>query len=501
MPSRRRNIAFRRAPHALAALATMLPFVVATAAVADVVEQRGQERHPMLALDNVTVKKVNENGVTVERPDGAVSVLPLDRVRDVRITSGGEATRSSLESDWQRQKPTAIKLWRARSRVERGDTALAEPLFESLFERYADESSETALVVAEGLLRCRLARGDQARALLPALAATRARLRGVSTVSYSNLPSVWDAATSLCPQLPPVLPEGPATTAALEKLPKFTEGDDPLVREIAALYAASIVVRPDGSLAPVAPLPDPAPGVRDAPGASLLRAILATQQGDATARFAARARLDALVAKLASGAPAAGAASAGPAGSPGSTGGAAATGGTGTPGAGAASGAAGGRTVPSQPPASSGNSGGAPWASAWVSFAQGCSLLRQDGEVPALDPQRRGIVALLEVPARNERRTPWLSGTALVVAASASERLGDMAAATTLRRELDIEHPYHPLRASDGRPSSGAPGASSSGGGSGTGAVDRDAVRSAGDSSGSASASPVQHPSHVGTTP
>lgn len=422
MRGARDNLGRGQAGLTMALVVTAAVAFAVRGACADIVERRGQERDAKLELRDVTVTAVGEDGVTIKRSDGTAQVIALDRVREIGFAAPGGPGVKPIATDWARLQPVALKLWRARSRVERGDTALAEPLLEELFfggrsdagartsmRPYLDGNSETALVVAEGLLRCRLARGDQAGALLPALTVTRLRQQGVSTDSYSTLEPVWDAATLLCPQLPPVLPDGPGTVAALAKLEPLTRGGDALTSELAALYGASIMIRPDGSLVPVLPLPAAPAGARESQATAILRAVLQTQQGDSSARASARAKLERIEALATK--------SAGPA-------------------------KAAGGAQPSEG-----------WLQAWTSFAEGSSLLRVDvagdGTVdPALpDARRRGIVALLAVPARNDRSTPWLAGAALVVAASALERSGDPASATTVRRELDIDHPYHPMRA------------------------------------------------------
>src|SRR5207248_1943375 len=61
----------------------------------------------------------------------------------------------------------ADRTWRARSRIERGDFASAEPLFEQLFASMTGHDGPTAAIASEGLLRCRLARGAQAGAVWP----------------------------------------------------------------------------------------------------------------------------------------------------------------------------------------------------------------------------------------------------------------------------------------------------------------------------------------------
>ena len=137
---------------------------------ADGVERRGTEG----AIEG-RITRVDDAGVHVASPQGADHFVPWDRVRrvDSRHPPPG----------LDRWMPVAVELWRARSRVERNDTSLAEPLLERLFERYRGKTHTTALVVAEGLLRCRLAHSAHARAVIPALEVARLRRANVSTDS------------------------------------------------------------------------------------------------------------------------------------------------------------------------------------------------------------------------------------------------------------------------------------------------------------------------------
>ncbi|MHC4421626.1 MAG: PH domain-containing protein, partial [Planctomycetota bacterium] len=154
--------------------------LITVAAAADVVERRGAA--PVIEGE-VTV--IDDAGVTVRSPLGAVHFVAWDRVRRVET----ERERPELQKHWE----TAVDLWRARSRVERNDTTLAEPLLERLFERYRGRTHETALVVAEGLLRCRIARADHVLAIVPALEVARLRRAGVKTEAYANLAPVFDS--------------------------------------------------------------------------------------------------------------------------------------------------------------------------------------------------------------------------------------------------------------------------------------------------------------------
>ena len=171
-------------------IALYFVLVIAASARADLVERRGSEP-PVEGK----ITRIDDAGVTVRSDLGAFHFVPWDRVRHVEAKEQDPLLARRME--------TATRLWRARSRVERHDTTLAEPILERLFERYHGQTHETALVVAEGLLRCRLAPGDHVRAVLPALETARLRRADVTTDSYANLTAVIDESTSLCPLLAP----------------------------------------------------------------------------------------------------------------------------------------------------------------------------------------------------------------------------------------------------------------------------------------------------------
>jgi hypothetical protein len=134
----------------------------------------------------------------------------------------------------------AEDLWRARSRVERHDTNLAEPLLHRLFfERYVGQTSETALVVAEGLLRCLLARQEHALAIIPALEVARLRRANIATESYSRLPPIYDPALALCPDLAPAWVPGRSVDRLSRELADYDAKGDSVVAAISMLYRAA----------------------------------------------------------------------------------------------------------------------------------------------------------------------------------------------------------------------------------------------------------------------
>jgi len=148
---------------------------------------------------------VDEQGVTVvvERDASGrasrTSVVGWDRVREVRGPLAGEASKFA---------EVAESAFRARIRLERGDVVSAEPLYEKLFREYRGKRGVMSSAVAAGLLRCRLSRGAQASAV----EAWVESLRGPGGLGSLGAEEV-DAATGLCPALPPMWLASPAVAS------------------------------------------------------------------------------------------------------------------------------------------------------------------------------------------------------------------------------------------------------------------------------------------------
>ncbi|NNM25325.1 MAG: hypothetical protein HKO59_04960, partial [Phycisphaerales bacterium] len=222
-------------------------------------------------------------GVTLRVSGGSLVTVAWDRVRDVVLEPPDDTRLSVLP----RYRDDATRLWRARTRVERGDTALAEPLLERLFETYRGQTNETALVIANGLLRCRLARGAHASAVLPALEVIRLRRAGFETESYRNLPPVIDPATQLAPQLAPAWIPGRPLETLDRDLATYDPGNDDVVAAMARLYHHAVrttLGRPDD---PVTLDGD----VGRHPGIVRLGLLVACTDPDSDQRNAARRRL------------------------------------------------------------------------------------------------------------------------------------------------------------------------------------------------------------------
>lgn len=134
----------------------------------------------------------------------AAVIIPWDMVRDVE-----GATISGLESELA----IGQDLWRGRIRVERGDEALAEPLFVKHWDRFRLQDGPTTAVIAEGLLRCALAKNELRAAVEPWFVCLRIGSNGEPS-RYSDLPGVLDDTTGLLPELSPFLPASIRTDLA-----------------------------------------------------------------------------------------------------------------------------------------------------------------------------------------------------------------------------------------------------------------------------------------------
>lgn len=245
-------------------------------AQADRVERRGAEA----ALDGEIID-VSDAGVRV-RTDSGDYEIPWDRVR--RIDSDDPALT------YERYMATAVDIWRARSRVERGDTALAEPLLERLFERSRGRTDATARVVAEGLLRCRLARGANALAIVPALETARLARADVTIDGYADLPAVIDPDTALCPQLGPAWIRSRALNRVERDLADFDAHGDAVIAAIARLYRRAILFQLGATAAPDAG-DDLDADVAAHRGVGFLAILVECASGDPKRREAARTRV------------------------------------------------------------------------------------------------------------------------------------------------------------------------------------------------------------------
>lgn len=346
--------------------------------------------------------------------------IEADRIEIRKASIGLETGGTSRTLGWHRVRmvdgPTGPEaeamlslgrdVWRAVSRLERGDSFGAEPLFESAFERTRGSIGPTPAAVADGLLRCRLRRDARAAAIDAWLElAANLQAAPASNPNWGLRVPALDRRTRLVPSLPPIWFDSlPARAFAdslvldpgvLDQSPtgvpsiKQTEPDPDRVRitrgsanAIRTLYQAAARHALGDPIDPtVTARAVDAASVRD--GGRLVARVVLAQIGGAEDRAAARA---ALAKELE------------------------------------------GRDDR--------------WRAVWASIAIGRSLLRE----PDPSEQRRGVLALLAVHAIDAEVSPYLTGIALADAAIATERLGDHAAADAIRADLARDYPNHPVR-------------------------------------------------------
>lgn len=246
---------------------------------ADHVERRGSEP----ALDG-DIKVIDDNGVTITSSTGVQRTVTWDRIRTVTSDD------PSLQAKVKEYADTALMLWRARTRLERGDTALADPLFERLFATYRGRRNETALIVAEGLLRCRLARSANDASVIPALECTRLRRRDLTTVAYQTLPGLFDEATGLCTSLPPVWPVTSGLNRLENDLKTYDAEGDATVASLALLYRAA--AQRELGQALDAPTSKALEKADEQPGVTLMQMLVRAAAPDADQRASARTALE-----------------------------------------------------------------------------------------------------------------------------------------------------------------------------------------------------------------
>lgn len=333
------------------------------------------------------VVAVGPEGVTVAQGDGQ-SVISWDRVRAVRSVSHADAAKVFAER--------AERLWRARSRVERGDFASAEPLLEALASGGAGGlSGPSAEVVFESLLRCRLHRGSVTGAVWAWLdwRRVRAATGAARTIGGSvDATPVIDVGTGLVPTLPPMFVNDPATGVGVQSAEwgRFaaagskSEPTDAKVKALAELYLAA--ARFDTGVAvQVGEIASTDAGVK------LVADVVLSRAGNEAQRKAARAALESRL-------------------------------------------------------EGEGDAGSSGWVECWCRLALGRAMLREGDDAT----RRLGVIHLMHVPARFARLSPMMASMALADAAAGLNELGDAAGAQAVKAELLARYPRQPA-ANDAR--------------------------------------------------
>ncbi len=141
---------------------------------------------------------VDDSGIRVKGADGIDQVASWDQVRTVSGSTAPESIDAQLK--------LGELLWRARTRVLRGDYELAEPLLHEAWRSLREpRQHELGYLAAEGLLRCALARGDSVGALEPwiHMVAMHAAGRAPLAPPFSSLGPILDAGTLFSREIAP----------------------------------------------------------------------------------------------------------------------------------------------------------------------------------------------------------------------------------------------------------------------------------------------------------
>lgn len=350
-------------------------------------------RRPADDIDG-RVAGVSAAGVRIELAQGAgVRVIGWDMV-PMSATSVWNAPGASAFAD------SAERLWRARTRLERGDWLSAAAIFRQAVADSRGVAGPTPALVFEGQLRCELARGARLGAVEAWLdwSVVMERSAGPS-YDLAQLPPEWiggaidarrvvDLRTGLVPALPPIWVGETALDAAATggrwgELISSAAGSGqqpacPRALELIELYRAAAQHQAGGN----AELPPASVGSVESPGTRLVRLIVEARAGDESRRHAARDGLQAML------------------------------------------------SGPETPD----------WIAAWCRAGLGRSLLIETRR----DDRIRGVIELLHVPAMYGGVTPDLAAVALADAAVAMWDLNDRSGAAAIKLELMTTYPNHP---------------------------------------------------------
>lgn len=276
--------------------------------------------------------------------------------------------------------PMAEELWRARTRLERGDRALAEPIFSRMFTQTNGQSHETALMVAEGLMRVRLARGANAAAVIPMLEVIRMRRMGVKSDSFTMLQSLIEEVEPgemVCVQLPPLFVRTNDLRLLVKELESYDAQEDAYVRHLAQGYKRAA----ENTLHATADTKSDLDGARD----TFVDNVINTRWSVYEPSKGRPARSQRNV----------------------------------------------GTEIDALPE----------WAQLWSLYASGSQKM----ESPDLNVRDRGIVQLASVASFSSDRFPYITGLALGDLAVELEKEGQLESALSLRRELQVKMPRHPI--------------------------------------------------------
>ncbi|MEC9372836.1 MAG: hypothetical protein VYC34_03295 [Planctomycetota bacterium] len=227
----------------------------------------------------------------VELRGGVVIEQPVAEIGPEGVTLGGEAPRvlswdrvravtGPKAAEAKQYEQIAEDCWRAVTRLERGDAAMAEPLFERLFALYRAQEGPTAQVVAEGYLRCLVERNAQLSAVRVWLECVRLARASGETIN------AIDETTLLAPSLPPCWSPS-AGLSTIVRTWADLETDDAVTAALRDWCVFAARCESGESASP--PAADAEAAVH--PGVRLVAQLTLAQYGDASQRAAARQEL------------------------------------------------------------------------------------------------------------------------------------------------------------------------------------------------------------------
>ena len=169
------------------------------------------------------VRDVTADGVELvagESDGAAMQLLTWDRV-------------ASVQGNWRDKaapyRAMSNDLWRARVRLERGDSLGAEPLLEKHAATFAQRQGPLSAMVWSGLLRCRVNRQAQSAAIVAWAGVVRAGQGEVVFASRAKAgdeardTAIIDAGTMLAPQLAPIFLPAPSLQIVTQAIPAKSE--------------------------------------------------------------------------------------------------------------------------------------------------------------------------------------------------------------------------------------------------------------------------------------
>ncbi len=382
--------------HAVCVMLCTLPWSATSAIAQSQVFLRGATE-PLVGR----VQSLDLAGVSLQLAGDAqgLRVVSWDRVRSIVSADGSAASIPSVLIAY------ADGLFRVRTRLERGDIDLAARAAERLYAQGDAIEGPSGELLAECVLRVRLARGAHASAISPWLRLLN--VRASAPAVRADAPAPWiggtttlspiiDPATGLCPTLPPIFStlRGPAAVRTLaDEVVSLAAPASQLgarAGELLAWYRAAA--------AHAAGLVSPAPGVRGSgttiadDGVQLVRELVLARVGNAKEREQARAALQQRLTAIER---------------------------------------SGGASDETEQPAPD-STVHERWVAGWCHAALGLSLLREESP----ESRRRGVLELLHLPARFGDELPQLTRIALAEAAEALRAQGQPAGAALLESEL-----------------------------------------------------------------